>query len=55
MLVTISKLTHTRRVENTEEWDKFKLIEFEPKPLGDYDIDIKIAFCGVCGSDVSLI
>lgn len=39
-------------IENTEDWNNFKLIDFKPKPAGDYDIDIKIYYCGVCGSDV---
>ncbi|CAA7257345.1 unnamed protein product [Cyclocybe aegerita] len=42
-------------VEDTKNWDQFKVIDFKPKPAGDYDVDIKIAFCGVCGSDVHTI
>jgi alcohol dehydrogenase (NADP+) len=26
--------------------------QFKPKPFGDYDIDVKITCCGVCGSDL---
>lgn len=26
-------------------------VTYEPKPFGDHDVDIKIAYCGVCGSD----
>jgi alcohol dehydrogenase (NADP+) len=29
--------------------------QFKPKPFEDYDIDIKIEVCGVCGSDVHTI
>ncbi|KAF4616361.1 hypothetical protein D9613_008842 [Agrocybe pediades] len=42
-------------VEDTENWEKFKLIDFQPKPMGEHDVDIKIEFCGVCGSDVHTI
>ncbi|KAH9477374.1 NADP-dependent alcohol dehydrogenase 6 [Psilocybe cubensis] len=42
-------------IENTDDWSNFKVIDFKPKPAGDYDIDIKIAYCGVCGSDVHTI
>jgi alcohol dehydrogenase (NADP+) len=27
-------------------------MEFEPKPFEGYDVDIKIEYCGVCGSDL---
>jgi alcohol dehydrogenase (NADP+) len=27
-------------------------MEFEPKPFEEYDVDIKIEYCGVCGSDL---
>lgn len=40
-------------VHDTKNWTNFKVIEFEPKPFEDYDIDIQIEYCGVCGSDVS--
>lgn len=30
-------------------------IQFKPKPFEEYDIDIKIEACGVCGSDVHTI
>lgn len=29
--------------------------QFKPKPFEEYDIDIKIEACGVCGSDVHTI
>jgi D-arabinose 1-dehydrogenase-like Zn-dependent alcohol dehydrogenase len=25
---------------------------FDPKPFEEYDVDIKIDFCGICGSDL---
>lgn len=28
------------------------MIDFKPKQFGDYDIDAKIEYCGVCGSDM---
>lgn len=40
------------RVHDTNKWDELELINFTPKQFGDYDIDIKISYCGVCGSDV---
>ncbi|KAF9464013.1 NADPH-dependent alcohol dehydrogenase [Collybia nuda] len=42
-------------VHDTKNWTTFELIDFEPKPFEDYDIDIKIEYCGVCGSDVHTI
>ena len=26
--------------------------DYQPKPFDDYDVDIKISHCGVCGSDI---
>ncbi|KAK4048466.1 alcohol dehydrogenase [Microbotryomycetes sp. JL221] len=34
---------------------EFKVIDFEPKRAGDYDIDIEITCCGICASDVHTI
>ena len=42
-------------VHNTDHWDQLKLMNFQPKQFGDYDIDIKIEYCGVCGSDVHTV
>ncbi|KFA68918.1 hypothetical protein S40285_05441 [Stachybotrys chlorohalonatus IBT 40285] len=39
-------------IPSAKEWDQPKRFEFKPKPFGDYDIDVKIIACGVCGSDV---
>ncbi|KAH8888389.1 GroES-like protein [Thozetella sp. PMI_491] len=39
-------------IPSAAEWNRPKRIEFKPKPFGDYDIDVKIIACGVCGSDV---
>ena len=30
-------------------------MQFKPKPFEDFDIDIRIDACGVCGSDVHTI
>jgi len=27
-------------------------MKFDPKPFEEYDVDIKVDFCGVCGSDL---
>lgn len=29
--------------------------EYKPKPFEDYDVDIKIEACGICGSDLHTI
>ncbi|KDR78016.1 hypothetical protein GALMADRAFT_138174 [Galerina marginata CBS 339.88] len=39
-------------IHDTKKWEEVKLIDFEPKKFGDYDIDVKIEYCGVCGSDL---
>lgn len=43
------------QVNGPETWLEFNKNEFDPKPFGDYDVDIKIECCGVCGSDVHTI
>ena len=42
-------------VQNKEKWSTFKEQDIKPKKFDDYDIDIKIHFCGVCGSDLHVI
>ncbi|KAF9486199.1 NADPH-dependent alcohol dehydrogenase [Pholiota conissans] len=42
-------------VHDTNNWEKFDVINIKPRPQGDYDVDIKIEYCGVCGSDVHTI
>lgn len=42
------------QVESAATWLEFHKNEFTPKPFEDYDVDIKIQACGVCGSDVRL-
>ena len=42
-------------VHDTSKWEEFKLIDIKPKERGEYDVDIKIEFCGVCGSDVRFL
>lgn len=34
---------------------KLQPFEFDPGPLGDDEVEIKVQFCGVCHSDLSLI
>ncbi|KFA63126.1 hypothetical protein S40285_04780 [Stachybotrys chlorohalonatus IBT 40285] len=34
-----------------ENWLDFQKGSWEPRPFGDYDVDIKIEACGVCASD----
>ncbi|KAH0609280.1 uncharacterized protein H6S33_012766 [Morchella sextelata] len=40
---------------SAETWSDLKLHKFTPKPFGDYDIDIKVRYCGVCGSDLHVL
>ncbi len=40
------------QVNGPSTWLEFHKNEFQPKPFGDYDVDIQIECCGVCGSDV---
>ncbi|KAF8812943.1 GroES-like protein [Phlegmacium glaucopus] len=42
-------------VHDTEKWNELKVIDFKPKRFEDHDIDIKIEYCGVCGSDVHTV
>ncbi|GAA5876963.1 hypothetical protein JCM1840_007083 [Sporobolomyces johnsonii] len=42
-------------IKDTSKWTEFELIDFKPKPFGDYDVDIEIFACGICGSDVHTI
>ncbi|KAH9430995.1 hypothetical protein MCOR02_008309 [Pyricularia oryzae] len=39
-------------VDSPKTWNKFSKQELKPKPFEDYDIDVEIAACGVCGSDI---
>jgi len=32
----------------------FKVIDFKSKTMEDYDVEIKISYCGVCGCVFSL-
>lgn len=43
------------QVNGPDTWLEFHKNEFQPKPFGDYDVDIQIECCGVCGSDVHTI
>ncbi|KAI1611795.1 alcohol dehydrogenase [Exophiala viscosa] len=42
-------------IEDQSQGPEFKRHTFKPKTFGDYDVDIKIECCGVCGSDVHTI
>ena len=40
-------------LKDTNNWTQFELVEFEPKPFDpEYDVEIAITHCGVCGSDL---
>lgn len=43
------------QVNGPDTWLEFNKNEFQPKPFGDYDVDVKIEACGVCGSDLHTI
>lgn len=38
-----------------EKGAKLEKFEYQPKPLGDFDIEVAISHCGVCHSDLHLI
>jgi len=42
-------------VKSPENWSKFEVVDFKPKTMEDYDIEIATEYCGVCGSDVHTI
>jgi len=42
-------------VHSPKTWSDFKKQEFKVKPFGEWDIDIAVDACGVCGSDVHTI
>jgi len=42
-------------IHDTKKWTDFQLVDFQPKRMEDYDVEIKITYCGVCGSDVHTI
>ena len=48
-------ITRRNSVHDTKKWSEFKLIDFESKRFEDYDVEVKIDYCGVCGSDVCAI
>jgi len=43
------------QIEDPKKWTEFHKNELQPKPFGDYDVDVKIQACGVCGSDVHTV
>lgn len=43
------------QVESAETWQDFHKNEFQPKPFGDYDVDVKVECCGICASDLHTI
>ncbi|KZT30367.1 NADPH-dependent alcohol dehydrogenase [Neolentinus lepideus HHB14362 ss-1] len=36
-------------------WSQFNVVEYQPKTFEDDDVELRIAYCGVCGSDVHTI
>ncbi|RDL37434.1 putative cinnamyl alcohol dehydrogenase [Venustampulla echinocandica] len=43
------------QVDSSETWTTFHKREFQPKPFEDYDVDVEIQACGICGSDIHTI
>jgi len=43
------------QIDAPDKWTEFHKREFQPKPFGDYDVDIKILACGVCASDLHTV
>ncbi len=39
----------------TEPGGELKAFEYELGPLGDYQVDIKVEYCGICHSDLSML
>ncbi|KAL1965396.1 hypothetical protein VTN77DRAFT_5833 [Rasamsonia byssochlamydoides] len=42
-------------VDGPETWTTFHKRSFALKPFGDYDVDVKVEACGICGSDIHTI
>lgn len=42
-------------VDGPESWNKFHKAELKPKPFDDHDIDVKIAACSLCSSDLHTV
>jgi len=42
-------------VMDGKHWDKFEVIEYQPKTWTEDDVELAITHCGVCGSDVHTI
>ncbi|RPA87976.1 GroES-like protein [Ascobolus immersus RN42] len=36
----------------SDTYNKFELYNWTPRPFRDYDIDVKVEYCGICGSDL---
>ncbi|CAI7654579.1 unnamed protein product [Penicillium discolor] len=43
------------QVDGPNSFTQFHKRHFKLKPFGDYDVDVKIEACGICGSDVHTI
>ena len=39
----------------TEPGGELKAFEYELGPLGDHQVDIKVEYCGICHSDLSML
>jgi len=42
-------------VKDGKQWDKFEVMEYQPKTWTEDDVELAITHCGVCGSDVHTI
>ncbi|KZF23513.1 alcohol dehydrogenase-like protein [Xylona heveae TC161] len=43
------------QIDGPDTWTEFQKRPFQPKPFGDYDVEIRISACGVCSSDIHTI
>ena len=43
------------QIHSHDAWTDFHKNEFQPKPFEDFDVDVEVEACGICGSDLLLI
>ncbi|KAF5000235.1 hypothetical protein F66182_16251, partial [Fusarium sp. NRRL 66182] len=42
-------------IDSPDTWLSFQKRHYKLKPFEDYDVDVKVEACGICGSDVHTI
>jgi alcohol dehydrogenase (NADP+) len=43
------------QVVDPAKYKEFRKQSFQPRPFGDYDVDVEIDCCGLCSSDIHTI